>query len=456
MRLITGKSMSTPLYPTFRKRVDDVLEQLIKQQVTPWAFMTAGPPFSIKSFDGREIAYQGIAFAGSPREVFWSRYIEPFLEQLCISEIEAAVSMAREKGVDVRFLLPELQGLLSSGFRKVYERMADVDRGLRGKGFPNSVTLRSVEPEIQHMDKFLDERILAEVEMWRVVTMSELEPERPCLIVSQEEAAKKLQIQVGKAQVIVDSLQSARAGIGFGLEAVFEKAKTDQEKWAKYTADLLRGLSNNDSLASEFGDYWIRYSLHGDQVMELVSWMRERIARIQSIIERLPLFPMATKVAVPLPVPAREAAASKDVFIVHGHDSEAKLEIARFLEKLRLNPIILHELPDKGRTIIEKFEANTNVCFAIVLLTPDDIGHPRDDASKAKPRARQNVILELGFFVGRLGRHRVCALRKGDIEIPTDYSGVLYKTLDEQGGWKFELAREIKQAGIEIDVNRAL
>ena len=160
-------AMPTPLYPTFKKRVTDAFEQLIKQQVTCWSFMTTGRPFRIKSFDGREIAYQGIGFEGSPREVFWSRYIEPFLEQLCISEIEAAISMAREKSVDARLLLPELQGLLSAGFKKVYEHMADVDRRLRGKGYPNSVALRSVELEIQRMDKFLDERILAEIEMWR-------------------------------------------------------------------------------------------------------------------------------------------------------------------------------------------------------------------------------------------------------------------------------------------------
>jgi hypothetical protein len=159
--------MATPLYPTFRKRVADAFERLIEQQVTRWSFMTAGSLFRIKSFDGREIAYQGIEFEGSPREVFWSRYIEPFLEQLCISEIEAAVSLAREKGVDARLLLTELQGLLSAGFKKVYERMADVDRRLRGKGYPNSVALRSVELETQRMDKFLEERIMAEIEMWK-------------------------------------------------------------------------------------------------------------------------------------------------------------------------------------------------------------------------------------------------------------------------------------------------
>lgn len=128
--------MPTPLHPTFRTRIDDAFEHLIQQQVTPWLFVTAGPPFRIKKFNGKEIAYQGVGFEGSPREVFWSRYIEPFLEHLCASEIETAVLMAREKSVDARLLLLELHGLLSSGFRKVYEHMAGIDRSLRGKGYP--------------------------------------------------------------------------------------------------------------------------------------------------------------------------------------------------------------------------------------------------------------------------------------------------------------------------------
>jgi hypothetical protein len=137
--------MTTPLYPIFRKRVSDPVEQLIRQQVTPWSFLTAGPPCRIKLFDGRQIAYEGVEFDGSPRQVFWSRYIEPFLEDLYISEITAAVSIARKRGIDARLLLPELQGLLSAGFREVYARMADVDQRLRGKGFPDRVG-RGVSP----------------------------------------------------------------------------------------------------------------------------------------------------------------------------------------------------------------------------------------------------------------------------------------------------------------------
>ena len=157
--------MTSPLYPTFRKRVDDATEHLIKQQVTPWSFLTAEPPFRIKSFDGRQIAYEGVGFEGSPRQVFWSRYIEPFLEDLCVSEITAAVSMANKRAVDASLLLREIQVLLSAGCRKVYTRMADVDRRLRGKGYPDKVELRSIVLEVRAMNQVLDERICGELAM---------------------------------------------------------------------------------------------------------------------------------------------------------------------------------------------------------------------------------------------------------------------------------------------------
>ena len=170
--------MTTPLEPTFRKLIHDSVEQLLNQQVTPWAFLTAGPSFRIKSFDGRSIAYQGVEFEGSPRLVFWSRYIEPFLEELCITEIGRAVSMAKEKDVDARLLLPEVQGLLLAGFQTVYARMADIDRSLRGKGFPNRAELRSTEQQLQTMERFLDERIRAELAMWRGKSAFEIWYER--------------------------------------------------------------------------------------------------------------------------------------------------------------------------------------------------------------------------------------------------------------------------------------
>lgn len=142
----------------------------------------------------------------------------------------------------------------------------------------------------------------------------------------------------------------------------------------------------------------------------------------------------------------------KRVFVVHGHDAEVKETVARFLEKLKLEPIVLHEQPNAGQTIIEKFERHADVGFAVVLLTPDDVGGPAAAPTDRRPRARQNVILELGFFMGRLTRKRVCALYKAGVEIPSDYQGVVFVELDESGAWRTKLAQELVEAGLSIDV----
>ena len=144
-----------------------------------------------------------------------------------------------------------------------------------------------------------------------------------------------------------------------------------------------------------------------------------------------------------------------EIFIVHGRDEGAKDKVARILENLDLKPVILAEIPGKGRTIIEKFEQHAQVGYAIVLLTPDDAGSLQGDENDLKPRARQNVIFELGFFIGRLGRERVCALTKGDVEIPSDYAGVEYIPFNDSDGWKMGLIRELRSGGFDIDANQA-
>ncbi|MHB8382052.1 MAG: TIR domain-containing protein [Candidatus Binataceae bacterium] len=148
---------------------------------------------------------------------------------------------------------------------------------------------------------------------------------------------------------------------------------------------------------------------------------------------------------------------ARAVFVVHGHDSGTKETVARFLEHLDLKAIILHEQADKGRTIIEKFADHSDVVYAIVLLTADDRGGTRDTPhDKQSFRARQNVILEFGYFLAKLGRKGVRALYQEGVEIPSDYSGVLCTVLDNEGAWRINLAREIKAAGIEIDLNNAV
>jgi len=154
---------------------------------------------------------------------------------------------------------------------------------------------------------------------------------------------------------------------------------------------------------------------------------------------------------------AEQQSPGQEIFLVHGHNNEAKETVARFFEKLDLNVTILHEKPDSGRTIIEKFEQHSvPIDFAIILLTDDDVGNSKAEQMALNPRARQNVVFEHGYFIGKLGRNRVCALRSEEVEVPSDLSGVLYVPLDAQGAWKAKLAQEISAAGIDIDLNKAI
>ena len=159
--------MTTPLYPTFQKRINDSFDSLIKNQVTPWAFLNSGKPMRVKTYDQRQIYYEGIGFEGSPEHVFWSRYIEPYMEEISIREIDAAVKMATERNVDAILLLPEVERLLLTGTRKTFSEMAKIDQRLRGRGFPEKIPLRSVEDKFQKMKVFIEVRVQAELELWR-------------------------------------------------------------------------------------------------------------------------------------------------------------------------------------------------------------------------------------------------------------------------------------------------
>jgi predicted nucleotide-binding protein len=146
---------------------------------------------------------------------------------------------------------------------------------------------------------------------------------------------------------------------------------------------------------------------------------------------------------------------TRRVFIVHGHDDGLKNSVARFLTSVGLTPVILHELPNRGRTIIEKFIDHSDVGFAVVLLTADDKGGSATTSTEDFVfRARQNVVMELGFFLGRLGRDRVAAIYDERVEMPSDYKGVLFLPHDKAGMWQHLLVKEIKAAGIPVDANK--
>jgi predicted nucleotide-binding protein len=153
-------------------------------------------------------------------------------------------------------------------------------------------------------------------------------------------------------------------------------------------------------------------------------------------------------------VVAPQRALERKVFVVHGHDEGAREAVARFLERIGFEAVILHERASRNRTVIEKVEAHGDVGFAVVLLTPDDEGCTK--GGTPKPRARQNVVLELGYFIGRLGRDQVCVLKRGEVETPSDFVAVVYEHFDASGGWHRALGRELQDAGFEIDWNKVM
>jgi predicted nucleotide-binding protein len=154
-----------------------------------------------------------------------------------------------------------------------------------------------------------------------------------------------------------------------------------------------------------------------------------------------------------------EAVSTNRIFIVHGHDSEMKEAVARTLSLLGLQPIILHEQVTEGNTIIEKFEKHADAGFAVVLLSPDDMAYSKAAGPRsAKPRARQNVILELGYFAAKLTRSGVFCLYRdsSNLELPSDIAGVVYNIYDKAGRWQFELVKELKAAGYDVDANKII
>lgn len=278
---------------------------------------------------------------------------------------------------------------------------------------------------------------------------------KPSLILPRGDVAKALQDRIDKGRALQET--------NFQSIDQLSDIRAEQKKWNDYNVEYLSrcfdvsSISDNHSNLLGWGALVVNASPQ-QRVKSFQDGIGRQITSLESILERLDLIPEANPTN--LANSSSHKVASGDVnsvFIVHGHDETAKVTVARFVEKLGLNAIILHEQPNKGQTIIEKFESNaSNVGFAIVLLTPDDIA-----ASKASPentmlRARQNVVLELGYFCGVLGRDKVCVLYKDEVEIPSDYLGVIYTPFDNGDGWHLKLAKEMKEAGLDIDLNDAL
>jgi predicted nucleotide-binding protein len=263
----------------------------------------------------------------------------------------------------------------------------------------------------------------------------------PRLLVTRTEADTKIRERIHKAAEVI-------------VPADMATTKANLEKWSKYNIQMLRSIFDSPDISDEYGNWWASTSGYTNPWNILQKHLEGKVTRLESILERLEFF-QETLISDRTEQSSIQGN-TNEVFIVHGHDNEALHDVSKFVERLGLTPVVLHEKANAGRTIIEKFEAHSNVSYAIVLLTADDVGASKDKKDALKSRARQNVIFELGYFFAKIGRSRVCGLLRGIIETPSDYDGIVYIPMDEGGGWKLFLAKELKQAGLDIDLNRVL
>lgn len=290
------------------------------------------------------------------------------------------------------------------------------------------------------------------------------------------------QIEAGKTllRMPVHQIQSGGySGYGFGGyrstgpqydEAQYNAFKTALSQWKDYTAEIFKqafDIPNNEYHAGFLSKGRIMLVTGNED------WMKEyheeingKISYIETFIQKIPLMPSLLEQHSDEPKDKKEID-SKKVFIVHGHNEALKTKVARVVEQMGLKAIILHEQEDFGKTVIEKFEDNADdVGFAIILLTADDTAVSHKELEKEstikgykaqyKDRARQNVIFEMGFFIGKLGRARVFELLEEGIEEPSDLKGIIYTPADNDDMWRFKLAKRLKAVGYDVNTDALL
>ena len=253
--------------------------------------------------------------------------------------------------------------------------------------------------------------------------------------------------EIGLVQSLIDEVNKLPCRDKEKLDALQKRAEMIIRKVfgdsSKYLADL-GGINFFPIWVSNHNECW---NSGKTEMLNLFNTMREEL----ELFGMLPKDDKLQKADIKI---------SNRIFVVHGHEEVMEQAVARTLEKIGLEPIILHEKPSEGiRTIIEKFTNYSDVDFAVVLLSPDDMAYPKYRSLKdAKPRARQNVIFELGFFIGKLGENRVLMLlqEEENFEMPSDCSGVLYIPYDNLGRWQSDLIKELRACGYDVDANKLL
>ncbi len=233
------------------------------------------------------------------------------------------------------------------------------------------------------------------------------------------------------------------------------------EKWSDYNKEYLKqsfSIPDNEYCHDYVRCGQAMFFTTGSDIVQLYKKeLDDKIEFLESLVQKSSLLP--SDVSVKDSKNAEQPIKSKRVFIVHGHDSAIRTQVELLVKNLGYEPVVLFKQPNQGCTIIEKIEREAgDVAFAIVLYTSCDLGNSKEEAiqNKMNPRARQNVVFEHGYMCAMLNRRNVCALVEGGVEIPGDISGIVYISYDENGAWQLSVAKEMKSAGLDVDLNRLI
>jgi predicted nucleotide-binding protein len=272
------------------------------------------------------------------------------------------------------------------------------------------------------------------------------------LKVSKAEAEELLDRQIQAGEELMNEIER------LPNEQEYDDWKLRRSRWLSFTVAVTKKVFVEEELAAGIGKHgatvyvagqpWQRYAQHN------LSDLRREVNRVRSLREQLELVDEASVIAAA--GSSEVSNVPSDIFMVHGRDTAVREEVARFVQAITgMTPVILHEQANQGRTLIEKFEAHAHQSgYVIVLATADDKGGPITEKDEnLRPRPRQNVVFEMGFFFGSLGRKRVAVLHEEGIEPPSDIAGLVYIALT--GNWKLDLYKELKAAGIDADISKA-
>ncbi len=274
------------------------------------------------------------------------------------------------------------------------------------------------------------------------------------LMVPEGEAKTKLQERIKKGNELREAQICSVENYG--------ALQREYGKWNEYNNELLKRLFTTEEIFNQYSSWVGSISLRelslGEKVAELHKSIDLKIHRLDSIIERLELIPLrSSSLQAAEQNLGRSKVNTKKVFVVHGHDEVAKANLEIFLKEIGLEPVVLHRQADEGLTIIEKFEKHSDVGYAFILLTPDEIAYvksedDKEDVDRVKEyRARPNVIFEFGYFVGKLSRSKVCCLYTGNVVLPSDMGGIIYKkfvsSIEEVG---YSIIKDLKAAGYSV------